>query len=95
MQATEQHGLITTLYAVFGKNIKIRVPFSKKSCDMSIDDICISPRANNSLKRSGIFTIGEIINLIENDELIKIRNGENIYVQRKSYGPLQQPQKRW
>ena len=74
LQATEQHGLIVTLHAVFGKNIKIRVPFSKKSCDMSIDDICFSPRANNSLKRSGIFTVGEIINLIEDDELIRIRN---------------------
>lgn len=41
---------------------------------MSIDDIDFSPRANNSLKRAGVFTIGEIIDLIANDGLLQIRN---------------------
>ena len=50
------------------------MPFSKKSCDMSIDDIDFSPRANNSLKRAGVFTIGEIVDLIADDGLLRIRN---------------------
>ena len=53
---------------------RISVPFSQKACDMSVDDIDFSPRANNSLKRAGVFTIGEIIDLIADDGLLRIRN---------------------
>ena len=74
LNSVYRNGLVTTLYGVFGKSVKVSIPFSQRACDMSIDDIDFSPRANNSLKRAGIFTIGEIIDLIADDGLIRIRN---------------------
>lgn len=74
LRSANENGLITTLYGVFGKCVKVSIPFSQKACEMSIDDIDFSPRANNSLKRAGVFTIGEIIDLIADDGLLRIRN---------------------
>ena len=74
LKSANENGLITTLYGVFGKCVKVSIPFSRKACEMSIDDIDFSPRANNSLKRAGVFTIGEIIDLIADDGLLRIRN---------------------
>jgi DNA-directed RNA polymerase alpha subunit len=74
VNSVDRNGLVTTLYGVFGKSVKVSVPFSQKACDMSVDDIDFSPRANNSLKRAGVFTIGEIIDLIADDGLLRIRN---------------------
>ena len=33
-----------------------------------------SPRAEHSLKRAGVFTIGGVIDLIVDDDLLRIRN---------------------
>ena len=74
LNSADKNGLITTLYGVFGKGVKVSVPFSMKACKMSVDDIDFSPRANNSLKRAGIFTIGQVIDLIADDGLLLIRN---------------------
>ena len=74
LRSANENGLITTIYGVFGKCVKVSIPFSRKACEMSIDDIDFSPRANNSLKRAGVFTIGEIIDLIADDGLLRIRN---------------------
>ena len=74
LTSANENVLIPTLYGVFGKCIKVSIPFSRKACEMSIDDIDFSPRANNSLKRAGVFTIGEIIDLIADDGLLRIRN---------------------
>ena len=74
LNSADKNGLITTLYGVFGKSVKVSVPFSMKACEMSVDDIDFSPRANNSLKRAGIFTIGQVIDLIADDGLLRIRN---------------------
>ena len=74
LTSANENGLIPTLYGVFGKCVKVSIPFSRKACEMSIDDIDFSPRANNSLKRAGVFTIGEIIDLIADDGLLRIRN---------------------
>ena len=74
LDSANKKGLVLTLYAAFGKSVKVSIPFSKKSCDVSVDDIDFSPRANNSLKRAGVFTIGEIVDLIADDGLLRIRN---------------------
>ena len=74
LNSVDKNGLVATLYGVFGKSVKVNMPFSQKTCDMSVDDIDFSPRANNSLKRAGVFTIGEIIDLIADDGLLRIRN---------------------
>ncbi len=74
LRSANENGLITTLYGVFGKCVKVSIPFSQKACDTSIDKLDFSVRANNSMKRVNVFTIGEVIDLIANDGLLRIRN---------------------
>ncbi len=74
LKSVNENGIITTLYGVFGKCIKVSVPFSQKACDTSIDELDFSVRASNSLKRVNIFTIGQAIDLIADDGLLRIRN---------------------
>ena len=73
-RSANENGLITTLYVVFGKCVEVSIPFSQKACDTSIDELDFSVRANNSMKRVGVFTIGEVIDLIASDGLLRIRN---------------------
>lgn len=74
LKSANENGLITTLYGVFGKNINVNIPFSQKACDTSIDELDFSVRANNAMKRASIFTIGEAIDLIADDGLLRVRN---------------------
>ncbi len=74
LESANKNGLIATLYGVFGNNLKVSIPFRQKVCEMSIDDIDFSPRANHALKRAGVFTVGEVIDLIAGDGLLRIRN---------------------
>lgn len=74
LRSANENGVITTLYGVFGKCVNVSIPFSQKACDTSIDELDFSVRANNSMKRVGVFTIGEVIDLITNDGLLRIRN---------------------
>ena len=74
LKSANENGIITTLYGVFGKRIKVSVPFSQKACDTSIDELDFSVRASNALKRASIFTIGQAIDLIADDGLLRIRN---------------------
>ena len=74
LKSANENGIITTLYGVFGKCIKVSVPFSQKTCDTSIDELDFSVRASNALKRANIFTIGQAIDLIADDGLLRIRN---------------------
>ena len=75
IQSSEEIGLVPTLNAVFGKTVKVKIPFTKRACETQIDDIEFSPRANNSMKRGSVFTIGEIIDIINGEDGLKrIRN---------------------
>ena len=74
LKSANENGLIPTLYGIFGKSVKVSVPFSTKACDTSIDAVEFSPRAEHSLKRAGVFTIGGVIDLIADDGLLRIRN---------------------
>ncbi len=74
LRSANENGLISTIYGVFGKCVKVSIPFSQKACDTSIDELDFSVRANNSMKRVGVFTIGEVIDLIASDGLLRIRN---------------------
>ena len=73
-QSSEQIGLVETMHAVFGNNIKVSIPFSKMSTDTPIDELDFSVRASNCLHRAGRVTIGDIIDVINNEELARYRN---------------------
>lgn len=73
-QSSEQIGLVETMHTVFGNNIKVSIPFGKMSTDTPIDELDFSVRASNCLHRAGRVTIGDIIDVINNEELARYRN---------------------
>ena len=80
--SAEQNGLIATLYSVFGKSVKVSIPFSRKTLDSSVDDIDFSVRSSNALKRTGLMRVGEVVDAIEDERLPKVRNlGKKSYVE--------------
>ena len=82
-EKAKSNGLINTLYSAFGNNINTSIAFSQSACDAGIDSIEFSVRASNALKRSGLMTIGSVIDAILNDELLRVRN-----LGRKSYNEI-------
>ena len=80
--SAEQNGLIATLYSVFGKSVKVSIPFSRKTLDSSVDEIDFSVRSSNALKRTGLMQVGEVVDAIEDERLPKVRNlGKKSYVE--------------
>lgn len=67
-------GLIETLYQTFGTSLKVNVAFSKKSCDSSIDELNLSVRSYNALKRAGISTISDLIVRLNDGKVKNVRN---------------------
>lgn len=73
-EACEEIGLVETLHTIFGNNIKVSIPFSKVSTDTPVDELDFSVRASNCLHRAARVTIGDIIDVINNEELARYRN---------------------
>ena len=74
LEGEKAFGLIHTLHTVFGKGIKVKVPFTKAACNTDIEDLLFSVRSHNALKRSGLFTVGQVIDALNDESLLKIRN---------------------
>ena len=50
IESAEENGLVGTIYPFFYKPIKVRLPFSKKTLDISVDELDFSVRSSNCLK---------------------------------------------
>ena len=74
MDVERQYGLVQTLHRVFGKNIKINIGFSKSAYDTTIDDLVLSVRSHNALRRANIATIGDLVERLNEGGLKSIRN---------------------
>ena len=74
VKAESYCGIAATLHLFYGTNIRMKIAYSRKTCETSIDEMQLSVRAWNALKRAGINTIGELIDVIQDDSLMKIRN---------------------
>lgn len=82
-ESSQVNGLVDTLFSVFGNHIQTNIAFSKSACQASIDTIEFSVRASNALKRSGLMTIGDVIDAITDEKLLNIRN-----LGKKSYNEI-------
>lgn len=82
-ESAKVNGFVDTLHSIFGNNIKTSIAFSKSACNTGIDDIDFSVRSSNALKRSGLMTVGDVIEAIADDKLLHIRN-----LGRKSYNEI-------
>ena len=77
-QAIETFGLMPTIKKLFGAGTKIRMPFSKSSCDTEIENLDLSVRSYNCLKRANLHTVDKIIDAMQEGKLLTIRNlGKN------------------
>ncbi len=74
MESADQIGVIPTLVTLFGRRVNMIVPYNNKTYEISIDSLDFSARAMNAMKRSGIFTLGEVIDAVASGALLQIRN---------------------
>lgn len=70
----KEKGLPEALNAVFGENVKVTLGFSKSSCNASIEELNLSVRSYNGLRRAEVAEVGDLIEMISEDRLKKIRN---------------------
>ena len=70
----KQYGLVETLRRVVGKNIMVSMGFSACACNADIDELALSVRSYNALRRANIITIGELIEQLNEGELKNLRN---------------------
>ena len=74
IDSQKEYGLVETLHKVFGKNIKVSVGFSKNACDASIEELVLSVRSYNALRRANVTTLGDLIVRLNEGGLKSIRN---------------------
>ena len=74
IDAQKEYGLVETLHKVFGKNIKVSVGFSKSACDASIEELALSVRSYNALRRANVTTLGDLFERLNEGGLKSIRN---------------------
>lgn len=74
IQSAESNGLIRTIYSIFGKSVKVSIPFGEKTLDSSVDEIDFSVRSTNCLKRTGMMQIRDVVEAIEDERLLRVRN---------------------
>ena len=74
VKLSEHNGFIQTIYSEFGKSVNVSIPISEKDMDTDITELNLSVRAFNGLKRRGVSTVRDLVGLIENGELICVRN---------------------
>ena len=70
--AAHKNGVLETLQRFRGEALP---PFKERMRETSIDELNLSVRASNGLKRAGIHTFGKLSDLMScNDEIFQIRN---------------------
>ena len=74
LELAKTEGIVFALYGVFGNAVRVLLPVSAKACNTELDELEFSVRASNALKRAGIFTVGQAVDLIAGDGLLRIRN---------------------
>ena len=84
IEEEQKYGLPILLDYVFGKNIKVKLNYSLADCENSIDELSLSVRSQNALKRVNIMTIDLLIDELNNGNLKGIRN-----LGRKSFNEIQ------
>lgn len=73
-ESAENFGLLFVLEP-FGNGLKFKIPYSKSFCNKSIDELDLSVRSQNGLKRAGVLTIDNLIETIMSEGgVASIRN---------------------
>lgn len=84
MESTREYGLVTTLGQVFGNNIQVNVGFTQSACDTGIEELALSVRSYNALRRANVTTLGDLVAKLNEGTVKNIRN-----LGAKSYSEIQ------
>ena len=84
MNSQRVYGLVDTLDRVFGKNIHVSIGFSENALRTNVEDLALSVRSYNAIRRTGISTIGDLVDRLNQGDLKGIRN-----LGAKSYKEIQ------
>lgn len=71
---TNTNGFIRTIYSVFGSDVRISIPINEKYLSVDITELNLSVRSYNGLRRSGIFTLGDLFGALQENTLSSVRN---------------------
>jgi len=73
-KAADRFGIVATL-AQCGSNIKLRIPMTRKQWESDIENLNLSVRALNGLRRTGARNIGAVAEIVMSDKgLNNVRN---------------------
>lgn len=72
--AVEKYGLIKVIYNTFGNRTRMNLGFTKKVCSVPVEELSLSVRGFNVLKRSNLNTIGDVIDAMNDNKLMSLRN---------------------
>ena len=73
-EKVEREGLIKALYSVYGSAVKVKILFTDAVCKLRIEELNLSVRGYNCLKRVGVNYVEDLIGKIETSDLYSIRN---------------------
>ena len=59
---------------MFGNGARMNLRFTKNVCNVSIEELSLSVRGFNVLKRSNLDTIGDVIDAMNDKKLMSLRN---------------------
>ena len=73
-EIANKYGFIETIHTAFGKNISVSIPIGIEALNADLSELALSVRAYNGLRRSGIFTLGDLTEALLQNALPCIRN---------------------
>ena len=74
IEEEQKYGLPALLDYSFGSDIKVKLRFSLRDCETGIDELCLSVRSQNALKRADIMTLGVLIDALNEGKVKGLRN---------------------
>lgn len=74
MESAREYGVVTTVLQVFGKNIQVNVGFTQSACAAGIEELALSVRSYNALRRADIATLGDLVARLNEGTVRSIRN---------------------
>lgn len=73
-EKTAELGIVHALHTLYGGRINVEIGFSASSLEMPLDEISFSVRSMNALKRAGMFTVGDVVKILNEGDLMQVRN---------------------
>lgn len=67
-------GLINALHSTYGAKVRVKILFPDSVCKLRIEELNLSVRGYNCLKRVGVNYVEDLIGKIETSDLYSIRN---------------------